>query len=82
MVSDVGLAKVCRKLVIPLPGLGYWARRQAGQKLSRPPLPPVDHGVRLRKTSPPKEQPKSEELGIEEERAQLLRLEEMSTGDS
>jgi hypothetical protein len=25
-VSDVALAKTCRKLAIPLPGRGYWAR--------------------------------------------------------
>jgi hypothetical protein len=25
-ISDVDLAKVCRKLEIPLPGLGHWIR--------------------------------------------------------
>ncbi len=25
-MSDVGLAKICKKLSIPRPGLGYWAR--------------------------------------------------------
>ncbi len=39
-VSDVGLAKACRKLGVPLPGLGYWAKKTAGKKvLKRPPLP-------------------------------------------
>ena len=30
-ISDVGLAKVCRKLAIPVPGRGYWAKKEAGQ---------------------------------------------------
>jgi len=39
-MSDVGLAKNCKKMNIPRPGLGYWARVQAGQKIVRIPLPP------------------------------------------
>ena len=40
-VSDVALAKTCRKLKIPLPGRGYWAKLAAGKSLrGRPPLPP------------------------------------------
>jgi hypothetical protein len=39
-LSDVGLAKVCRKLNIPRPGRGYWAKKAAGGTLPRqPPLP-------------------------------------------
>src|SRR5436305_1875761 len=38
-VSAVMLGKVYRKLKIPLPGRGYWARKQAGQTVSRKPLP-------------------------------------------
>ena len=38
-ISDVGLAKRCRKLGIPIPGRGYWARVDAGQKPYRPTLP-------------------------------------------
>jgi len=37
-ISDVMLAKICRKLAVPVPGRGYWARKAAGQKLSRIPL--------------------------------------------
>ena len=36
-ISDVGLAKVCRKLMIPLPGRGYWAKKEAGQNPKQPP---------------------------------------------
>lgn len=32
-MSDVGLAKVCNRLTIPKPGLGYWARIAHGQEL-------------------------------------------------
>jgi ankyrin repeat protein len=41
-LSDVGLAKVCRKLDIPRPGRGYWAIKAAGKPLpTQPPLPPI-----------------------------------------
>jgi hypothetical protein len=38
-ISDVALAKRCRRLKIPIPGRGYWARVEAGQKPARPKLP-------------------------------------------
>jgi len=38
-ISDVGLAKLCRRHSIPLPGRGYWQQIRAGQKMRRPPLP-------------------------------------------
>jgi hypothetical protein len=39
-ISDVGLGKVCKKLNIPRPGLGYWAKKAAGKPIpKRPPLP-------------------------------------------
>ena len=38
-ISDVALAKRCRRLRIPLPGRGYWARLVAGQTPYRPKLP-------------------------------------------
>lgn len=37
-LSDVALAKRCRKLGVPVPGRGYWARVAAGQKPHRPKL--------------------------------------------
>ena len=41
-VSDVALAKACRKLSIPLPGRGYWAKKDANRPVGpRPPLPTV-----------------------------------------
>ncbi len=38
-ISDVGLAKTCRRMGIPRPPRGYWARVEAGEKLKREPLP-------------------------------------------
>jgi hypothetical protein len=32
-ISDVGLAKICKHYNIPRPGLGYWAKKQAGIKV-------------------------------------------------
>ena len=38
-ISDVGLAKICHKLKIPLPGLGHWTKIACGHTIPRPPLP-------------------------------------------
>jgi hypothetical protein len=40
-VSGVALAKTCRRLQIPVPPRGYWARIRTGHKVRRPPLPGV-----------------------------------------
>src|SRR5206468_10091611 len=40
-VSDVALAKVCRKLNIPRPGRGYWEKKAAGKPASTRPALPV-----------------------------------------
>lgn len=44
-LSDVALAKICRRMDIPVPERGYWARVAAGQKLTQPPLPARGQGV-------------------------------------
>lgn len=38
-VSDVALAKRCRRMGIPLPGRGYWAKKAAGKKVKSISLP-------------------------------------------
>ena len=80
-ISDVGLAKVCRKLTVPLPGRGYWAKKQAGRNVAQKPLPQVKEKdkVLLKKPSPPPQQP-VEELGTDDERAQLTKLEGLVHG--
>jgi hypothetical protein len=40
-LSDVAIAKRCKKLAVPSPSRGYWARLQAGLKPRRVPLPPT-----------------------------------------
>jgi hypothetical protein len=42
-LSDVGLAKICKKLDIPRPGSGYWAKKAVGKPIGKPPpLPPLE----------------------------------------
>lgn len=41
-ISDVGLAKVCRKYQIPLPPVGHWIKVQHGKAVKQPSLPPSD----------------------------------------
>jgi hypothetical protein len=43
-ISDVGLAKVCKKLNVPVPGRGYWAKNRATRKLLRIALPVLEAG--------------------------------------
>lgn len=43
-VSDVALGKNCRQAGIPVPPRGYWAKLQAGKKVSRLPLPEREIG--------------------------------------
>lgn len=45
-LSDVGLAKICRSLSIPLPSRGYWAKVKAGKKMGRAPLPKLKEAPR------------------------------------
>ena len=43
-VSDVGLAKICRRHNIPVPPVGYWRRKETGYKVTRPSLPAAKDG--------------------------------------
>ena len=45
-VSDVGLAKLCRRAAIPTPARGYWARVESGQHVGSAALPPAPAGYR------------------------------------
>src|SRR5688500_13840779 len=38
-ISDVAIAKLCKKHGVPKPPLGYWSRIKHGQKIRRPRLP-------------------------------------------
>lgn len=39
-LSDVGLAKICKRFDIPRPPLGYWAKKEHGKPITQPKLPP------------------------------------------
>ncbi len=56
-LSDVALAKQCKRLKIPLPGRGYWSKKAAGKNVRRHPLPalPPNDAVtpRAKTFSPP-----------------------------
>jgi hypothetical protein len=78
--SAVMLGKICRKLQIPVPGRGYWAKKQFGKPVKRKPLPaaknlPVVHRYEPRPpaatapetiTAPPPEPTDPEYLQIKE----------------
>lgn len=49
-ISDVGLAKMCRRLAVPIPGLGYWAKKQHGKAVEQIPLPPPPADTKLEVT--------------------------------
>lgn len=44
-ISGNGLAKICKRLAIPYPPRGYWARKAAGQEVQQEPLPPKKAGM-------------------------------------
>jgi hypothetical protein len=45
-ISDVALAKICKKLGVPIPGRGYWAQKTAGRAPPPTPLPKLPPGSR------------------------------------
>lgn len=56
-VSDVAIAKACRKHEIPKPPPGYWAQLAVGKAPARPPLPPLaDPKLQTITFSPPADQ--------------------------
>lgn len=40
-LSGPGLAKICRRLSVPLPPRGFWMRKNAGHQVVQPALPPA-----------------------------------------
>ena len=44
-ISDVALAKVCRRTGIPIPYRGYWAKINSGQSVLRTPLSEAPQGL-------------------------------------
>ncbi len=48
-LSDRGLAKLCERHSIPTPPRGYWAKKQAGHKVTKIPLIELE-GARIKET--------------------------------
>lgn len=38
-ISDVGLRKICKRLAVPMPPAGHWAKKRAGKTVRTIPLP-------------------------------------------
>lgn len=51
-ISDVGLAKICRKHDIPRPPRGYWAKKEFGQSPPQIPLPKSDGDCEIEMLDP------------------------------
>lgn len=51
-ISDVAIAKHCKKLNIPKPPRGYWEKIRNGRPINRSPLPPPGVGVPAQITIP------------------------------
>lgn len=46
-LSDVGMAKLCKKHDIPRPPRGYWAQKQVGRAPAQTPLPSTEHDCQI-----------------------------------
>ncbi len=44
-ISDVAVAKICKKLNVPKPKLGYWAKKQHGKRVRQTALLPLKPGI-------------------------------------
>lgn len=65
-LSDVGLAKVCKRHKIPKPSRGYWAKLQNGKRVARHPLRPLDdEALKIVRLSSPPAQPEPREVAPE-----------------
>lgn len=73
-ISDVGLAKACRRYAIPVPPRGYWAKLQAGKRPPKIalPAPELDTMVDFA-TSDPEERKRQKSL--REQRESAIRAE-------
>ena len=53
-ISDVALAKICKKLTVPYPGRGWWRKREVGKAVKQLPLPasadPAKQTVTIQRT--------------------------------
>jgi hypothetical protein len=79
-ISAVAIGKVCRKLQIPLPGRGFWARKEFGKPVERLPLPdaknlPVVQRIKTEATAAKTPPPSSPEAAVQD--PELIRIAEI-----
>jgi hypothetical protein len=79
-ISAVALGKVARKLRIPLPGRGYWTKKDFGKPVERVPLPaaanlPVVHRMKTEATPAKPATPSTTEPVVKD--PELIRIEEI-----
>lgn len=74
-ISDVALAKICKKLNVPYPGRGYWRRKETGKAVKQLPLPPNSDPAKQAVTIYPTIRPDSLEP-VSEETTQRITAEQ------
>jgi hypothetical protein len=79
-ISAVMLGKVCRKLQIPVPGRGYWAKLEFGKPVKRIPLPeakdiPVVQRLKQLSSDAPRENSTPEPEPTDTEYKRILEIE-------
>ncbi len=83
-LSDVGLAKVCKRYDIPRPPVGYWAQKQFGKQPPQTPLPPAPNNRQAieflaeEHAMPAKETPERIERVRDEQLRALIAFEEQA----
>ena len=77
-VSDVAIHKACKRLQVPVPPRGYWAKLSAGQSVAREPLPPYNGPKRIRRMSPPSDLPRPTAPVTAKERLAFLPEQELA----
>ena len=80
-ISDVGLKKICRKLSIPTPGLGYWAKKEVGQPVEKIALPTLKEQVHLVMHRPRPQPPPIEQFTTPAEREEVAKVKERSAAE-
>jgi hypothetical protein len=81
-ISDVGLAKICKKLKIPVPGRGYWATNRQKKKPLLPSLRGIPDSVihKIRHDIPQNEKAENDEvqslISFEQQPENLIRVPE------
>jgi hypothetical protein len=78
-ISDVGLAKACRKHAIPLPPVGYWTKVQHGKVVPIPPLPSAPVAVVVLEAN--RNRPKKQDFGPLAEKKLTLQVEPPKKAD-